>query len=76
VSAVTLTVVVDGEVTTSARRPSESWEGFVAVDVSEAGFRSVATMYVTEDKARALIGQLTEALGGAPAYAEAMRGQA
>jgi predicted NBD/HSP70 family sugar kinase len=68
--AVSLSLVINGKVTTGARRPSESWAGHVVVDVEESGY-TVTSLYIAEDKARALIAQLTEALDSAPALVEA-----
>ena len=59
--AVSLSLIVDDGVGVSVRQPSEAWAGYVAVEVDEDG-RSAATLYVSNDKARALVEQLTAAL--------------
>jgi len=60
-SALTATLVIDGETTTSVMAPP-SWPGFVCVWVTTADYFSPIQLYVSEDKARELVEQLTAAL--------------
>jgi hypothetical protein len=60
-SALSLAIVVNGDVGTGVRRPGESWDGHVVVDITE-GYSTVTSLYIAEDKARALVEQLTAAL--------------
>ena len=59
-SAVSITVIVEGETTTQCDSPA-SWPGYVSLWVTE-DYRLAAQMYITEDKARTLVDQLTAAL--------------
>ena len=57
--SVSVTVIVDGETTTQCDMP-DSWPGYVSVWVMEPSL--AAQVYITEDKARELVEQLTAAL--------------
>ena len=59
-SAVSITVIVEDETTTQCDTPA-SWPGYVSVWVTEE-YRLAAQIYITEDKARTLVEQLTAAL--------------
>jgi uncharacterized heparinase superfamily protein len=59
-SALSASVVIGGEVGTSVDR-HDSWDGHVIITVHD-GYQTPLRLYIAEDKARALIEQLTEAL--------------
>ena len=59
-SALSASVVIDGEVGTEMAR-HDSWDGYVIVRVMD-GYQSAISLYIAEDKARELVDQLIAAL--------------
>lgn len=65
-SGTSVTTVIDKDLSTEVHRPRASWSGYIAVQVYEPGTGFVLDVYITDDKARELVDQITAALATTP----------